>query len=124
MGRKRESIQNSCPCGATSTCSLCFWVHRKQKGEKECKSVNLQNNQKPKVLLPVHLMLFILDILECYVRGAKNPKAQEAEIKSTAKKYKEGKLTKADMDRIAKKRSKNVTKKYKKASETRKKRLA
>jgi len=52
-----------------------------------------------------------------YVRGAKNTKAQAAEIKSTAKKYKEGKLTKADMNRIAAKRSKNVTKAYKKASQ-------
>ncbi len=49
-----------------------------------------------------------------YVRGAKNEKAQESEIKSTAKKYREGKLTKADMERIAKKRSKNVKKSYKK----------
>ena len=48
-----------------------------------------------------------------YVRGAKNKKSQEAEIKSTAKKYREGKLTKAEMDKIAKKRSKNVTKSYK-----------
>jgi hypothetical protein len=32
-----------------------------------------------------------------YVQGAKNPKAQEAEIKRTAKKYKEGTLTKAEM---------------------------
>ena len=39
---------------------------------------------------------------------------QEAEIKRTAKKYKEGTLTKAEMERIAKKRSKNV--KRKKAS--------
>ena len=54
-----------------------------------------------------------------YVRGAKNPKAQEAEIKSTAKKYREGKLTKAEMERIAKRRSKNVTKSYKKASKKR-----
>ena len=49
----------------------------------------------------------------------KNPKAQEAEIKSTAKKYREGKLTKAEMERIAKRRSKNVTKSYKKASKKR-----
>ena len=49
-----------------------------------------------------------------YVQGAKNPKAQEAEIKRTAKKYKEGTLTKAERERIAKKRSKNV--KRKKAS--------
>ena len=59
-----------------------------------------------------------------YVRGAKNPKAQEAEIKSTAKKYREGKLTKAEMERIAKRRSKNVTKNYKKASEKRRKKIS
>ena len=47
-----------------------------------------------------------------YVRGAKNKKAQEAGIKSTAKKYREGKLTKAEMERIAKRRSKNVKKGY------------
>lgn len=58
-----------------------------------------------------------------YVRGAKNQKAAEKEIKSTAKKYREGKLTKAEMDKIAKKRSKNVTKSYKKASEKRRKKL-
>ena len=51
-----------------------------------------------------------------YVRGAKNPKAQESEIKRTAKKYRKGALTKAEMNRIAKQRSKNVTKSYKKAS--------
>jgi hypothetical protein len=59
-----------------------------------------------------------------YVRGAKNPKAQEAEIKSTAKKYREGTLTKSEMERIAKKRSGNVTKSYKKASEKRSKKLS
>ena len=59
-----------------------------------------------------------------YVRGAKNKKAQEAEIKSTAKKYREGKLTKAEMERIAKRRSKNVTKSYKKASEKRRKKIS
>ena len=41
-----------------------------------------------------------------YLQGAKNPKAREAEIKRTAKKYKEGKLTKAEMQRISKQRSK------------------
>tara|TARA_R100001163_G_C4957916_1_gene122955 strand:+ start:412 stop:639 length:228 start_codon:yes stop_codon:yes gene_type:complete len=56
-----------------------------------------------------------------YVRGAKNPKAQEAEIKRTAKKYREGTLTKAEMERIAKKRSRNVTKSYKKASQKKRK---
>jgi len=39
-----------------------------------------------------------------YVAGAKNPSAREAEIKRTAKLYKEGKLTPAMMDRIAKQR--------------------
>ena len=41
-----------------------------------------------------------------YVRGAKNPKAREAEIKRTAKLYRQGKLTPAMMDRISKKSSK------------------
>ena len=41
-----------------------------------------------------------------YVRGAKNPKAREAEIKRTAKLYKAGKLTPAMMKAISKKRSK------------------
>ncbi len=39
-----------------------------------------------------------------YVAGSKNPSAREAEIKRTAKLYKEGKLTPAMMDRIAKQR--------------------
>ena len=42
-----------------------------------------------------------------YVRGAKNPKKREAEIKRTAKLYKQGKLTKAMMDKISKQRSKS-----------------
>jgi len=41
-----------------------------------------------------------------YVKGAKNPKAREAEIKRTAKLYKEGNLTPAMMQRISKQRSK------------------
>jgi|TARA_A100000171_G_C2039902_1_gene99928 hypothetical protein len=41
-----------------------------------------------------------------YVRGAKNPKKREAEIKRTAKLYKAGKLTPAMMKAISKKRSK------------------
>ena len=41
-----------------------------------------------------------------YVAGSKNPTAREAEIKRTAKLYKEGKLTPAMMDRISKQRSK------------------
>ena len=40
-----------------------------------------------------------------YVRGAKNPKKREAEIKRTAKLYRQGKLTPAMMDRISKQRS-------------------
>ena len=40
-----------------------------------------------------------------YVRGAKNPKKREAEIKRTARLYRKGLLTKADMDRISKQRS-------------------
>ena len=42
-----------------------------------------------------------------YVRGAKNPKAREAEIKRTAKLYRQGKLTPAMMERIDKQRSKS-----------------
>ena len=40
-----------------------------------------------------------------YVRGAKNPKRREAEIKRTRRLYKQGKLTKAMMDRISRERS-------------------
>ena len=40
-----------------------------------------------------------------YVRGAKNPKAREEEIKRTARLYRQGKLTPAMMDRISKRRS-------------------
>ena len=40
-----------------------------------------------------------------YVRGAKNPKKREAEIKRTRRLYKQGKLTPAMMDRISKQRS-------------------
>ncbi len=46
-----------------------------------------------------------------YVRGAKNPKAREKEIKRTRKLYKEGKLTPAMMDKISKQRSKSGRKK-------------
>ena len=41
-----------------------------------------------------------------YVRGSKNPKAREAEIKRTARLYRQGKLTPAMMKRISKQRSK------------------
>ena len=40
-----------------------------------------------------------------YVQGAKNPKAREAEIKRTARLYREGKLTKAMMDEISRRRA-------------------
>ena len=40
-----------------------------------------------------------------YVRCAKNPKKREAEIKRTRRLYKQGKLTKAMMDRISRERS-------------------
>lgn len=40
-----------------------------------------------------------------YVRGAKNPKKREEEIKRTRRLYKQGKLTKAMMDRISRERS-------------------
>lgn len=43
-----------------------------------------------------------------YVKDAKNKTKAEKEIKSTAKKYKAGTLTKAEMNRIAKLRRKNV----------------
>ena len=42
-----------------------------------------------------------------YLAGAKNPKAREREIRRTAKLYREGKLTKAQMDKISKQRSKS-----------------
>lgn len=41
-----------------------------------------------------------------YVSGAKNPTAREKEILRTRKLYRQGKLTKAMMDRISKQRSK------------------
>lgn len=48
-----------------------------------------------------------------YVTGSKNKKKTQDEIKSTAKKYKAGTLTKSEMDRIAKQRSKSAKKKKK-----------
>ena len=45
-----------------------------------------------------------------YVRGATNRTATENEIRSTARKYKQGTLTKAEMDAIAKRRSRNAKK--------------
>ena len=41
-----------------------------------------------------------------YVRGVKNPKAREAEIKRTAKLYRQGKLTPAMMKKIDRDRRK------------------
>ena len=41
-----------------------------------------------------------------YFRGAKNPKAREAEIKRTAKLYRQGKLTPAMMKKIDRDRRK------------------
>jgi len=41
-----------------------------------------------------------------YVSGAKNPSAREKEILRTRKLYRQGKLTKAMMDAISKRRSK------------------
>ncbi len=42
-----------------------------------------------------------------YLQGAKNPTARAAEIKRTAKLYRQGKLTPAMMERISKQRSKS-----------------
>tara|TARA_Y100000114_G_scaffold156812_1_gene185411 strand:+ start:2532 stop:2729 length:198 start_codon:yes stop_codon:yes gene_type:complete len=41
-----------------------------------------------------------------YVSGSKNPTAREREILRTRRLYRQGKLTKAMMDRISKQRSK------------------
>jgi hypothetical protein len=49
-----------------------------------------------------------------YVRGSKNKKKTEDEIKSTAKKYRAGTLTKAEMDKIVKKRVASGKKRRKK----------
>ena len=46
-----------------------------------------------------------------YVKGSKNKKKTEKEIKSTAAKYKSGKLTKEEMNRIAKQRAKSAKRK-------------
>ncbi len=43
-----------------------------------------------------------------YVKGSKNPKSVEQEIKKTRKLYAAGKLTKKMMDRISKRRAKYV----------------
>ena len=49
-----------------------------------------------------------------YVRGSKNKKKTEEEIKSTAKKYRAGTLTKAEIDKIVKKRVASGKKRRKK----------
>jgi hypothetical protein len=45
------------------------------------------------------------------VAGTKNPSAREREIKNTRAKYKAGKLSVAEMDRISKARAKDRRKK-------------
>ena len=42
-----------------------------------------------------------------YTAGAANPEARRAEIKRTAEKYRKGTLTKAEMNRISRQRSKS-----------------
>ena len=49
-----------------------------------------------------------------YVRGAKNPRKAESEIKRTARLYRQGKLTPAMMDKISKQRAKDGKRKKKK----------
>ncbi len=49
-----------------------------------------------------------------YVKGSKNPRKAESEIKRTARLYKQGKLTPAMMDKISKQRAKDGRKKRKK----------
>jgi hypothetical protein len=48
-----------------------------------------------------------------YVRGSKNPKKAESEIKRTARLYRQGKLTPAMMDKISKQRAKDGKRKKK-----------
>jgi hypothetical protein len=40
-----------------------------------------------------------------YTKGAKNPEARRKEIKRTAERYRKGLLSKAEMDRISRERS-------------------
>ena len=49
-----------------------------------------------------------------YVRGSKNPRKAESEIKRTARLYRQGKLTPAMMDKISKQRAKDGKRKKKK----------
>lgn len=51
-----------------------------------------------------------------YVTGSKNKKKTEEEIKRTRKKYREGKLTKKEMDEISKQRVASGKKKRKSRS--------
>ena len=48
-----------------------------------------------------------------YVRGSKNPRKAESEIKRTARLYRQGKLTPAMMDKISKQRAKDGKRKKK-----------
>ena len=48
-----------------------------------------------------------------YVRGSKNPRKAESEIKRTARLYGQGKLTPAMMDKISKQRAKDGKRKKK-----------
>ena len=45
------------------------------------------------------------DVPTKYTKGADDPEARRKEIKRTAKRYRKGLLTKAEMDRISKERS-------------------
>ena len=56
-----------------------------------------------------------------YVKGSKNPKKTEAEIKRTRRLYKAGKLTPAMMDKISKQRSQSAKKKSRKKKTSKKK---
>jgi hypothetical protein len=49
-----------------------------------------------------------------YVRGSKNPRKAESEIKRTARLYKQGKLSRAMMDKISKQRAKDGKRKKRK----------
>jgi hypothetical protein len=66
-------------------------VQQKVPGKRKFKKVAKTKKGVPKV----------------YLKGAKNPKAREKEIKRTAKLYRQGKLTPAMMDKISKRRSKS-----------------
>ena len=57
-----------------------------------------------------------------YVKGSKNKKKSESEIRRTRKLYKSGRLTPAMMDKISKQRSKSGKKTSKKKSKAKKRR--